>query len=94
MDETSGGSEKCARCRDQIRDGDLVLRDHGEWYHARCARRLNPKGVPEKPAAVQCVICRVGIGSIAELSLSGSAPAHVRCRAAQSTEPLPRAGVA
>ena len=29
---------KCARCSVPILDGELVVRDHGDWLHVRCAR--------------------------------------------------------
>jgi len=29
---------KCARCSVPILDGELVLRDHGDWLHVRCRR--------------------------------------------------------
>ncbi len=29
---------KCARCSIPILDGELVLRDHGDWLHVRCSR--------------------------------------------------------
>ena len=29
---------KCARCSAPIFDGELVVRDHGDWLHVRCAR--------------------------------------------------------
>jgi hypothetical protein len=31
-------SPQCAQCGVPILDGDLVLRDHGQLYHARCVR--------------------------------------------------------
>jgi hypothetical protein len=29
---------RCARCSMPILDGELVVRDHGDWLHVRCAR--------------------------------------------------------
>jgi hypothetical protein len=29
---------KCARCSGPVLDGELVLRDHGDWLHVRCKR--------------------------------------------------------
>ena len=29
---------KCARCSARILDGDLVVRQHDEWYHVRCRK--------------------------------------------------------
>jgi hypothetical protein len=29
---------KCSACSVAIFDSDLVLRDHGQWYHVQCAR--------------------------------------------------------
>jgi hypothetical protein len=103
----------CSRCSVSILDGDLVIRDHGDWYHIRCAqiltsdkrvngsRRLQgasaakivrsregvarASGSPDEPPAVLCVICRTGIGSVTELTMTGSEPAHVRCRPARSS---------
>ena len=84
MEERSDAAQKCARCSVQIRDGDLVQRDHGDWYHVRCARTLSSEGLPDKPTLVLCVVCRTGIGNVEELVMTGSMPTHVRCRPAQS----------
>ena len=40
MEQQPDPSPKCFRCSVQILDGDLVLREHGDWYHVRCARIL------------------------------------------------------
>jgi len=29
-------SPKCARCSAPILDGEVVIRDHGDWLHVRC----------------------------------------------------------
>ena len=31
---------KCARCSVRILDGEMVVRDHGDWLHVRCVRTL------------------------------------------------------
>ena len=31
-------SPKCGRCSNVILDGELVVRDHGNWLHLRCRR--------------------------------------------------------
>ena len=38
MEQPSDPSPKCARCSVPVLDSDLVLRDHGQLYHAQCAR--------------------------------------------------------
>jgi hypothetical protein len=116
MKQQPDSPSKCSRCSVPILDGDPVLRDHGDWYHLRCARMLTSdervtesrglerasaakiaqsqerlaraSSVREEPPAVLCVICQTGIGSVAELAMTGSRTTHVRCSPASPTDPL------
>jgi hypothetical protein len=83
MDDRSDASRKCARCSTQIRDGDPVLSNHGEWYHVRCDRIVPSHVSSDEPPAVLCVVCRTGIRSSAELALLDPGPMHVLCRLGQ-----------
>ncbi len=117
MEQRPDPFPNCSRCSVPILEGDLVLRDHGDWYHVQCARILTSdervrelrglerasearialsrerlawaSGVPEEAPAVLCVICGTGIGRVAELTVTGSEPAHVRCRPLRQTNPVP-----
>jgi hypothetical protein len=73
---------RCSRCRIAIMDTDVVLREHGEWYHVGCARTVTSFGMRDEPSAVLCVICRTGIRRTAQLTMTESGPAHPRCRPA------------
>jgi len=112
MEQRLDSAPKCFGCSAPILDGDLVLRDHGDWHHVRCARILtSDKQVSEsrgrqraseaimtrsqerltraarltdESPAIVCVICLTGIGSFAELAMTGSGATHLRCRPAQS----------
>jgi hypothetical protein len=33
-------TDKCLRCSSIILDGELAVRNHGDWYHLRCWRIL------------------------------------------------------
>ena len=106
MEQRLDSAPKCFGCSAPILDGDLVLRDHGDRHHVRCARILtSDKQVRESREAIMtrsqerltraarltdespaivCVICLTGIGSFAELAMTGSGATHLRCRPAQS----------
>lgn len=45
MEQRKDRVPECFRCHASILDGDLVMRDHGDWYHVRCVnlRRANGK---------------------------------------------------
>jgi hypothetical protein len=83
MEERRNGSETCTGCQVEINDGDLVVRDHGESYHASCIPRPARIGLRDEPAAVRCSICRAGIATIAEMAITDSGPTHVGCRRAR-----------
>lgn len=36
----------CSGCSRKVLEGDLVVWDHGDWYHLQCARPLPPDGRP------------------------------------------------
>lgn len=99
MTQRSDPAPKCSRCDVAIRDSDLVLRDHGQLYHAECARiptsdervreyREIAKNGRHEPPAVRCGICQTGIGSVAELVMTPSGPTHARCQPIRA-EPRP-----
>jgi hypothetical protein len=62
------------------------LRQAGEARIARKGTHLGgASGLRDEPPAVLCVICRTGIGSVAELAMTASGPAHVHCRPTRSS---------
>ena len=74
--------QRCGRCDGPIQDGDLALRQHGDWYHLQCAVSIKPDTASEEPPAVLCVICRTGIRTIHEMApMNGVGPMHVHCQA-------------
>jgi hypothetical protein len=81
MGQRGDSSTICSRCNITIFDDDPVVRDHGETYHVRCAT-----GAAREPAAVLCVVCRTGIGSVGELVLAGAGAMHTRCQRAQEVQ--------
>jgi hypothetical protein len=38
-------SPKCSRCSSPFYDGELALRDHGEWLHVQCAHVLRSDAI-------------------------------------------------
>lgn len=47
-------------------------------------RPVRSPGAPDEAPAVLCVTCGTGIGSMAEMTVTGAGPTHVRCLPAQS----------
>jgi hypothetical protein len=43
---------KCARCSVRILDGEMVVRDHGDWLHVRCVRILTSDSRVRKSRAL------------------------------------------
>jgi hypothetical protein len=93
MEQEADPSPECSQCSVPVRNSDLVLRDHGQLYHAGCAgsstsdervtegRKLRrTRAARSEPPAVLCEICGTGIGSAAELAMTASGPTHVHCR--------------
>jgi len=87
MEQGADPSPKCCQCRVPILDNDLVLRDHGQLYHAQCARILTSdervREYRELRRACEAKIVRNGT-PLAQASGSRHEPPAVLCAICQT----------
>ena len=79
---------QCFRCQASILDGDLVLREHGDWYHVRCI------GAPraDRQAPERSKLKRIS-GSVIAPSRERRAPAAVLAGSCSISDPSEKSPV-